>query len=365
MRTLPLGPGAPSSPGGRRTRWPHTGAAFGIIGWLVGVLFFVALPASATTSKSVDRVTFGIAPASATGPNGRSYLSYGVTPGAVLRDYVALLNYSPVPLSLQVYVTNASETPNGGFGLLPAGHSVTGVGAWVSLPPVDSTVRVNAKTSSGPGRLVVPLTVAVPDNATPGDHVGGVVVSLRTIGTNASGQNVVLLQRVGTRVFIRVAGKLAPKVTVEDMRPSYQGTLNPLGKGQVRVSYVLSNTGNVDLALNHQVVKVSGLLGSTRQTVLGGPSLFIPGASLDESVVLTGVWPEFLLHATVSAQPAAAGATAPDPVVASASATLWAIPWSPIGLLVVVVVLAIGVAFGLRARRAGRPIASQPQVVRA
>jgi hypothetical protein len=161
----------------------------------VGVLFFVALPASATTSKSVDRVTFGIAPASATGPNGRSYLSYGVTPGAVLRDYVALLNYSPVPLSLQVYVTNASETPNGGFGLLPAGHSVTGVGAWVSLPPVDSTVRVNAKTSSGPGRLVVPLTVAVPDNATPGDHVGGVVVSLRTIGTNASGQNVVLLHR--------------------------------------------------------------------------------------------------------------------------------------------------------------------------
>jgi hypothetical protein len=341
------------------------GALVGILGWIVCLISVMVLPASATAAKSSDRVTFGIAPASATGTNGRSYLSYGVTPGAALRDYVAVLNYSSVRLSLQVYVTDASETSSGGFGLLPAGSAAKGVSSWVSLPPSFSTVRVPAKTSTGPGQVIVPLTVRVPDNATPGDHVGGVVVSLRTTGTNATGQNVVLLQRVGTRVFIRVAGKLAPKVTVEDLHPSYQGTMNPLGKGQVRVSYVLRNTGNVDLALNHQVVKVSGLFGSSRQAVLGGASLLIPGAKLDESVILTGVWPEFLLHTTVSAHPfAAAGSAEPSPVAASASATLWAVPWSPIVVLVIII-LAVGVALRLRARRVARPVTKHPQVVSA
>ena len=210
------------------------------------------LPASATSAKSADRVTFGIAPASARGPNGRSYLSYGVTPGALLSDHVAVLNYSTIPLSLQVYVTNATETSSGGFGLAPAGQTPTGLESWVSVPLRLSTVSVPARSSAGPGEVVIPLTVRIPDNATPGDRVGGVVASLRTVGTNATGQRVILLQHVGTRLFIRVNGKLAPRLTIADLQTAYQGTLNPFGQGQVRVSYLVHNTGNVDLALGHQ-----------------------------------------------------------------------------------------------------------------
>ena len=181
------------------------------------------------------------------------------------------------PDSLQVYVTDAKETSSGGFGLLAPGQITTGVDSWASLPPGLLTVRVSAKTADGPGQVIVPLTVRIPDNAAPGDHVGGIVVSLRSVGTNSTGQDVVLLQRVGTRVFIRVAGKLVPRASIEDLRPSYQATINPLGAGRVKVSYVLTNTGNVDLALNHQIVSVSGLL-ETKQSVLGGTSLLIPGA---------------------------------------------------------------------------------------
>ena len=95
----------------------------------------------------------------------------------------------------------------------------TGVDSWVSLPPGLLTVRVSAKTADGPGQVIVPLTVRIPDNAAPGDHVGGIVVSLRSVGTNSTGQDVVLLQRVGTRVFIRVAGKLVPRASIEDFAP--------------------------------------------------------------------------------------------------------------------------------------------------
>ncbi len=334
-------------------------------GWLIcaGLICGSVLPASATSAKSADRVTFGIAPASARGPNGRSYLSYGVTPGALLSDHVVVLNYSTIRLSLQIYVTNATETSSGGFGLAPAGRTPTGVESWVSVPLRLSTVSVPARSSAGPGEVVIPLTVRIPDDATPGDRVGGVVASLRTVGTNATGQRVIFLQRVGTRLFIRVNGKLAPRLTIADLQTSYQGTLNPFGQGQVRVSYLVHNTGNVDLALGHQAILVSGLLGSTRHAGLGGVGLLIPGASIDESLVVHGVWPQLLLHTTVSAQPVVlAAGNALGSVSGVASTSLWAVPWSPFGL-VVVIVLTFVLAYRLRSRRTARPRAHRPQVV--
>ena len=373
MKTLAPGPAAPPRLRRHRKRWPAeraVSAAEGavsvvVVGWLfcAGLICGSVLPASATSAKSTDRVTFGIAPASARGPNGRSYLSYGVTPGAFLSDHVAVLNYSTVPLTLQVYVTNATETLSGGFGLAPAGQTLTGLESWVSVPSRLSTVSVPASSSSGPGEVVIPLTVRIPDNATPGDRVGGVVASLRTVGTNAKGERVILLQRVGTRLFIRVNGKLAPRLTIADLETGYQGTLNPFGQGQVKVSYLVRNTGNVDLALGHQAISVSGLLGITRHAGLGGVGLLIPGASIDESLVVHGVWPQFLLHTTVSAQPVVVAAgNALGSVSGAASTSLWAVPWSPL-CLVAVIVLSFVLAYRLRARRTARPRAHRPQVV--
>ena len=366
MKTLPPGPAAPSRLRCHRKRWSAERAvSLVLVGWLVcaGLICGSVLPASATSAKSADRATFGIAPASAQGPNGRSYLSYGVTPGALLSDHVAVLNYSTIPLSLQVYVTNATETLSGGFGLAPAGQAPTGLESWVSVPLRLSTISVPARSPAGPGEVVVPLTVRIPDSATPGDHVGGVVASLRTVGTNAKGQRVILLQRVGTRLFIRVNGKLAPKLTIADLQTAYQGTLNPFGQGQVRISYLVHNTGNVDLALGHQAILVSGLLGSTRHAGVGGVSLLIPGASIDESLVVHGVWPQLLLHTTVSAHPIVlAGGNALGSVSVAAGTSMWAFPWSPLGL-VVVIVLSFVLAYRLRARRTARPRAHRPQVV--
>ena len=131
----------------------------------------------------------------------------------------------------------------------------------------------------------------------------------------------------------------------------------------MRVSYLVHNTGNVDLVLGHQAILVSGLLGSTRHAGLEGVGLLIPGASIDESLVVHGVWPQLLLHTTVSAQPMVlAAGNALGSVSGVASTSLWAVPWSPFGL-VVVIVLTFVLAYRLRSRRTARPRAHRPQVV--
>jgi hypothetical protein len=341
MKTPSAGHGAPSSPGGRNSA--GRGGVLSVVASMVvllAVLVGTAGPASAATSPP-GRVTFGIEPASATGPDGRPNFNFGMTPGAVLFDHLAVVNYSAVPLSLQLYATDALETSGGGFGLLQPTVKPTGVGAWISLPPSSSTVQVPAERPTGPGYLVVPMTVHVPLSTSPGDHVGGIIASLRTVGTNATGQTVVLNQRIGTRVFIRVAGTLNPQLSLSSLHAAYAGSSNPFGQGKLNVSYVVTNSGNANLVVHDQQVSVSGLIGDTHTVHLSNLALLLPGASVTQSAVITGVWPQFRLHQTVSVQPVMyqGSSTTLSPV--SASTTLWAVPWLLLLLILIVIVGAV------------------------
>jgi hypothetical protein len=232
-------------------------------------------------------------------------------------------------------------------------------------------VHVPAQSAKGPGQVVVPFVVKVPDKATPGDHVGGIVASLRSVGTDSKSQNVILVQRIGTRVFILVAGKLAPRIALTDVHTSYGGTLNPAGRGRVRVSYLVSNTGNVDLSVD-QAVSASGLLGSKQHADLAGIALLIPGGSVHESVVLSGVWPELTIHSTIVARPfAIPGSTVSGLAPVTAGSSTWAIPWLALAVLAlvllaaVVLVLRSRVRARARARTAARRRSTRPQVVNA
>ena len=133
------------------------------------------------------------------------------------------------------------ESGQGSFGLALATAHQVGVGSWISLPAQDATITVPARTALGPGTLVVPITVHVPADATPGDHAGGVLVSLSTTGRNGSGQEITLDQRTGTRVLMTVSGTLAPQLAVTDVHASYGGTADPVGAGTVHLSYTVHN----------------------------------------------------------------------------------------------------------------------------
>jgi hypothetical protein len=327
-------------------------------------VFLSASSASASgATKTAGRVTFGIEPASATGPNGRSEFSFGATPGAVLFDHVAVLNYSQAAIALQVYATDAAETSGGGFGLIPAGESSTGVGLWVTLPANPVTVQLPAaKSASTPSQVILPITVRIPANATPGDHSGGIVASLRTVGTNRTGQSIVLNQRVGTQVLILVSGTLAPHLAISGAKAVYTGTVDPLGRGTVRVSYRVTNTGNENLALD-QSVALSGWLSSPHKVSLAKVSVLLPGTTISESVTFRHVLPQLRLHEKITVRPlvlqasTSAGLT-PGSSLPPVTAQLaqWAIPWS----LFVIIVVLIGLIVVAVRRHRHRPPAIGP-----
>jgi hypothetical protein len=351
MKVHESAPLEPSLPTHGRPRWRRSlVVAASAVSMLAGIFGSAPSASAAKAPASISRVTFGIVPALANGEAVRSNFTIAATPGGVAFDHVDALNYSKVPLSLQLYATDAIETASGGFSLLPANVAPTGAGAWIAIAPQFATVVVPAKTGKVPGQVLVPLTLHVPFNASPGDHVGGIVVSLQTRGTNRTGQSVLLDQRVGTRLFIQVSGPLSPKLTLSDVHRSYVGTLNPVGRGHVDVSYVLTNSGNVDLAVD-QSVSVKGLLGSKRVVSVPKVALLLPGTSIPEQAVVTGVWPQLLAHVVVTAKPIALASGRGSPAVtASTSVWLWTIPW-PLVILLIVVIVAIYLDRRRRSRR--------------
>jgi hypothetical protein len=300
---------------------------------------------------AANRVTFGLTPSSVSGPDGRSELTYDVSPGEVLYDHVAALNYSNQPLTLQLYASDAVETTQGAFGLALAAAHQTGIGTWISLPPQDATITVPARSALGPSSVVVPITIRVPAGVAPGDHAGDVLVSLSTTGRNRNGEEVTLDQRTGTRVLMTVSGAVAPRLTVTDVHASYGGTADPLGRGTVHVSYTVHNSGNVDLGVALKA-SVSGLLGASVHARLPGVTFLLPGASVSGSAQVRGVWPQVLSHASVTGTPrtiATGKSVALTPV--TASTTVWTVPWV---LLIIVVILIAGV-LQYRRHRKRRP----------
>jgi hypothetical protein len=344
-----------SPPPARRRRLPVRVAA-ALLGAAVVFGAAAAPPAGASTAKKASaapRVTFGVEPASVRGADGRPYFSFGATAGAVLEDHFAALNYSTKPVALQLYATDAVETAGGGFGLLPSTTKPTGAGAWITMPSADSRVVVPARSAHGPGQVVVPILLRIPDKVSPGDHTGGIVAAVSTTGTNANGQRVVLVLRVATRVYVRVAGPLAPAVAIKSLHATYSGTLDPFGEGRATVSYLVTNTGNVNLAVTGQAVSLSGLIGDRHEVQLPSIPLLLPGASVLESTAFAGVWPQLRLNASVSLQPVELpgfGTPARLGAVGGSTGT-WAIPFSML-VLVVLVAAAAAVALRLRSRRA-------------
>jgi hypothetical protein len=315
-------------------------------------------PAQATTttaegsSGGTVKVTFGVAPASATKEDARPYYSLGETPGARLADHVVVLNYSVVALTLAVYATDAVNTSDGGFSLLEAAQKPVDAGAWITVGAPTKTVTVPARSAKAPGQVVLPVHVSIPLNASPGDHVAGIVASLPTVAKNSKGVPVKLDQRVGTRVFIRVSGKLRPQLALTAFRAKYHGGLNPFRAGSVAVSYRVANTGNARLAAQ-QYVHVRNLVGGARSATAPPLTMLLPGYAVAESVHVRGVFPLFKLTTKVSVVPQPLpGDVDPGLVIITKSVVVWVIPW-PLIVVAIVGLIACWLLVRLFRRRGG------------
>lgn len=308
------------------------------------------LPATGPGDGGQRRTTFGVQPSAAKKPDARPNFSYAVTPGAAVKDHIAVLNYADEPLTLRVYAGDAFTTADGGFDLYAANHRPTDVGSWVKLG--RNLLRVPARS-----RAIIPFTLTVPRNVTPGDHTGGIVASLAATRTDKQGNKVAVDQRVGARIYLRVAGELAPRLAVEDLTTTYHGTANPFARGSATVTYTVRNSGNVRLAAR-QAVGVRDLFGG-RALVGKLPAVteLLPGATLKITASATGVVPAVRGTTTVTVDPEPVRGDIKYRVLPRVTRTeaFSAVPWTLLGVLLVAAATAAVKLVRRHRRRGPRP----------
>lgn len=304
------------------------------------------LPTPAHAAPAEDPLTWSVAPAGPKGPNGRAALDYKLDPGATLTDHVAVTNHSRRPLTLQLYPSDAFTTPGGGFDLLAGNAEPTGAGHWIRL----GQNRITLPSSS---RVVVPLTVTVPGNATPGDHAAGVVASLTAGTTDGDGNHVTVDHRVGTRVHLRVTGPLRPALSITDVRLDRTTPWHPLRLPEITASFTIRNTGNVRLTGTTSAAAAGPFdLGVTTAGAVAVPEI-LPGGSVRTSIRLGAVPPLFHTRLTLTVQPATADGRPVDPAPPRAESrhSVWLIPWAQLGLLALAAALVGAWLTGRRRRR--------------
>ncbi|MFJ4844777.1 MULTISPECIES: WxL protein peptidoglycan domain-containing protein [unclassified Streptomyces] len=285
----------------------------------------------------------------------RSSYSYDVNPGGQVKDAMVVANHSKSTLRLALYAADGYTTETGQLDLLTKDKKSVGIGAWVHADR-DSVEIKPGKTAQ------IPFTVSVPANATPGDHVGGILTSLKQ-SDDAAGINVD--RRLGIRVKLRVSGALKPQLAVEDLHVDYAGTANPFAKGDATVTYTIHNTGNATLS-TRQAVSVTGPFGwlsAEAGSIPASPEL-LPGETWQVKVPVHGVAPAVSLTAKATLSPLltdASGTTTPLKAV-QATAHGWAVPWTLLVLVVVVIAALVGWFLLARRARARRKVREDARV---
>ncbi len=288
----------------------------------------VASPGPVTAQEAPGTTTWSVKPTPVPDRPDRPNFSFTARPGTEIRDSLRVRNFVADPVELRVYARDAFTTRNGSLDLLTEDQASRDVGTWIAMSA--STVVV-----PGNGFVDVPFTVQIPANATPGDHSGGVVTSVRSTAVGEGRDPVRLDRRLGSRVSLRVDGPINAALELTGLDATFSGGWNPIGRGTVRLTYGVKNTGNIRLKARPEV-EVRGVLGlgGTTVTLPDMPEL-LPGDSL-EIPASVDVYPAGRLSVSLTLRPFSATegeVLAPPPAEVSRSASTLAIPWASLVFL--------------------------------
>ncbi|MEV0898817.1 DUF916 domain-containing protein [Actinoplanes sp. NPDC049802] len=225
-------------------------------------------------------------PAENAGPTPRLYFFLDAAAGQTVKESVRVTNLGKNPKAFEIYGADAYNTvKDGGFALRTKDRRQTDLGAWVKSGAGKVSIPGGASAD-------IPFTITVPPNATPGDHVGGVVAleAEPSAVTQAGGATVRIQRAVAARVYLRVAGTIVPGLGVPSLRMDIGSPLLPVPvTGDLE--YAVGNVGNVHL-MPRATVRVTGLFGHPVKVSGSTPSSdMVPGSEGRFTMTAEGIWP--------------------------------------------------------------------------
>lgn len=322
-----------------------------------------------------DELQWSVQPAGESGPDGREAFDYAVAPGTQISDRLAVSNFSATEATFRVYAADATtDYDTGAFTLIGSDEPSAAVGSWTSVSGGASTcpseppdqlpaclAGLGTEIMLGPGeRAIIPFTLTVPHDATPGDHAGGIVAVHSTQAPTEGGAAVVRENRVGARIYLRVDGATSAEMSMTGLVAGYDANLNPFAGGTGRVDFDIVNDGNVRLSAQ-PLIHATGPFGIPLGTYTLPPVLnLLPGATAHVDARLPGVPPLVLMFADIEVTPLNADGVAASndavPAAIHGSTTAWAVPWT---WLVVLVLLGGGTAAVVWWRRRSRSLLAE------
>ncbi|MDR3359877.1 MAG: hypothetical protein LBO20_04365 [Bifidobacteriaceae bacterium] len=365
-------------------------------------LVFGAGPALTADGAGAGSVGWALAPADGDFGANRANYTYAVAAGTTFADGIVIESRSDAALRLKVYAADGYTTPDGLMDLRAAAEAPEDAGAWVKfgaqvagrVAAPEAGASLGGVTDSGDGgagagqagggetaadaaesagqpsievslepggAVTVPFTVAVPADARPGDHAAGIVTSVLDSPGSASVQ---VDRRLALRAHINVAGELASDLTISALRVKAHPSANPFASGDLTVSYILTNTGNVRLVPTEEISAV-GPGGSGRSE--GDPQTLpevLPGSHLSREVTVRGVFPLFRTTVDVEVGGLAVGLGGEGQAASDrAHLTIWTVPWVWLGLVLILAGAGFGVPWwrGRRSVGAGEAPAGHSQ----
>lgn len=322
---------------------------------LVAVLALLAVAGLTAPASAADSdITWSVVPSSPAGPDGRENFSYQVAPGTAVSDWVAVTNFSATAATFRVYGADATtDYDTAAFTLVGSNQSSTDLGAWTSVNGAASTCpdetpeqraacprALGIEVTLQPGqRADIPFTITVPHDAAPGDHSAGIVAVHFLESAGADGANVRQEARQGTRVYLRVDGPLEPGVNVSGLVSGYDPSWIPFAPGTGRVGFDVANTGNTRISAE-PVLRLTGPFGiDLGRWELPSVANVVPGGTAHVDAELPGVPPLLLMLGELTVVPTGGDGLEADAVAPryTGSTTAWAVPWSAIAALVLLV----------------------------
>ncbi len=306
---------------------------------LAVLLVAAPIAPAAAAEPTKPSVTWSVQPANQNGPDGRRWIERTLDPGQVVTEHLAVRNFSDSAVVFSLKAADGYLTDKGRFNMLPSNEKSVDGGTWIT---VQEKVSVGAKETK-----VVPFTITVPADASPGDHPAGIAATV-----TSSGGTVAVESRVGFRVMLRASGTITASMAIENLTATYTPSWNPFAGGTVRIGYTATNTGNVAVTGGGQVT-VAELFGLKERDTPAQIEEMLRGGDRAVETRVNGVWGLGPMRATVEVTPAVLGgdATGADIRTTSATVTTWALPWAQLALALALGVLVFAARTVARRRK--------------
>jgi hypothetical protein len=239
-------------------------AANRVIRVVIGVLIAAALTAAicgpvslsaaatvpgarAASAGSIGIQLLEVPLAAASDPRAHLYIVDHLHPGTVIRRWIEISNTTASTVHVLLYPAAAAISEGKFVGA--AEHTPNELSTWTSVLPGTSEVPPG-------GHTIASVTVAVPDDARPGEQYG--VVWAETRSAPSGGQGITQVNRVGIRLYVSVStgGPPASAFTIG----SIVAKRSP--NGQPVVLATVRNTGGRALDMNGTLLLAAGPGGS-------------------------------------------------------------------------------------------------------